>query len=103
MHIKGTGRASRNHGGFIAPTDPPWKNLVRTTLPSFCSLSSELPLYHHGHPPGRLTKQVNNSLWTIIRTPCVGRQFGRVQYSSVEYHFRDSGIGVDRLRRILSE
>ena len=34
---------------------------------------------------------------------CVGRQFGRVQYSAVEYHFRDSRIGVDRLRRILSE
>src|SRR5882757_5630798 len=34
---------------------------------------------------------------------CVSRQFGRVQYSAVEYHLRDLGIGVNRLRRILPE
>src|SRR5438552_10354302 len=33
----------------------------------------------------------------------VRRQFGSVQYPAVEYHFRDPGIGVDGLRRILSE
>jgi hypothetical protein len=33
----------------------------------------------------------------------VNRQFRRVQYSAVEYHLRDFGIGIDRLRRILSE
>ena len=33
----------------------------------------------------------------------VSRQFGRVQYSAVEYHFHDPRIRVDRLRRILSK
>jgi hypothetical protein len=36
---------------------------------------------------------------TSVRS--ISRQFGRVQHPAVEYHLRDPGIGVDRLRRIL--
>ncbi len=34
---------------------------------------------------------------------CVGRQFGGVQYSSIEYHFHDAGIGINGAGRILSQ
>src|ERR1700685_4614086 len=38
---------------------------------------------------------------TSVRS--ISREFGGVEYSAVEYHFRDPRIGVDRQRRILSE
>jgi hypothetical protein len=51
---------------------------------------------------------LNGTTIRVASTPgssvrSVSREIRRFQYSAVEYHFRDIGIGVDRSRRILSE
>jgi hypothetical protein len=68
--------------------------VVSATRPAKPQLCSGDELYTTRRCSGRFGRALR---------PKGSRQLGRVQYSAIEYHFRDIGIGVDRLRRILSE